>query len=216
MIIVLLIILLLVIILGNYKSYKYPTDLNQYIIYGKIDKKDKKTYHYQFIDNKFYKLDKYGNLIKKGTFEYKTNNNIIDLYIDSKKYKLTIQSKQNKNIFNCSNQYGKLLLIKIIKRKHIKSLDGKIINFTTTITDSKNNNKKNQNYTIFYGKNTYTKYNPFVNTNKDYLYYVNEYGNSYIILENSIIKMIYKSHNNGTFIINSGKKIIEGFFKILN
>ena len=214
--IVVLLILLMIVVLCNYKSYKYPIDLNQYVIYGKIDKKDKKTYHYQFIDNKFYKLDKYGNLIKKGTFESKTKHNIIELYIECKKYKLTIQSTQNKNIFNCSNQYGKLLLIKIIKRKHIKSLDGKIINFTTTISDSKNNNKKNQNYTIFYGKHTYTKYNPFVNPNKKYLYYVNEYGNSYIILEKSIIKMIYKSHKQGTFIINSGKQIIEGLFKILN
>ena len=34
--------------------------------------------------------------------------------------------------------------------------------------------------------------------------------------EKEIIKLLYKDYNNGTFILKSGTKIIEGKFNIIN
>lgn len=214
--IIIFFIILIFFIIYNCTYSNFPNNLNNYVIYGKLDKKDKKTYHYQFKKKEYYKLNKYGTIIKKGKYSFKRNNTNITIYIDNKKFNMVLIPTKQKFVFYCKNGKRKLLLIKIKKKKYIKNLDGKIIKFTNLISDYKSNKLIYQEYANYYGKNTYTKFNPFINKNQNYKYYINDYGKAYIILDNALIKMIYKTYNEGVFIYRSGKKIIEGSFIILN
>ena len=214
--IIIFFIILIVFIIYNYTYSNFPDNLNSYVIYGKLDKKDKKTDHYQFKKKKYFKLNKYGTIIKKGKYSFKRKNTDITIYIDNKKFDMNLIPTKQKFVFYCKNGNKKLLLIKIEKKKYIQKLDGKIIKFINLISDYKSNKLIHQEYTNYYGKNTYTKFNPFINKNQNYKYYINDYGKAYIILDNSIIKMFYKSYNEGIFVLKSGKRIIEGNFNILN
>lgn len=214
--IIIFFIVLIFIIIFNYNYSDYPNNLNNYVIYGKLDKKDKKTYHYQFKKNEYYKLNKYGNVIKKGKFMFNRENKKMKLSIDNKIFNMEIIPTKKKYVFYCKNNKRKVLLIKIKKKNYIQNLDGKIIKFTNLISDKKNNKLRYQEYTNYYGKHKYTKFNPFISREKNYQYYINDYGKAYIILENSIVKMFYRTYNTGTFILKSGKRIIEGNFIILN
>ena len=214
--IIILSIIVIIFIIYNSNYSDYPNNLNNYVIYGKLDKKDKKTYHYQFKKNIYYKINKYGSVIKKGNFTFKRKGKRITLNIDKKQFTMGIIPTKKKYVFYCKNKERKVLLIKIQKKKYIKDLEGKIIQFTNLVTDKKSNKLKYQEYTNYYYKDTYTKFNPFINERKKYNYYINDYGKAYLMLENSFIKMLFKSYNEGNFILKSGDRIIEGNFKILN
>ncbi len=164
--IIIFFIVLIFIIIFNYNYSDYPNNLNNYVIYGKLDKKDKKTYHYQFKKNEYYKLNKYGNVIKKGKFVFNRENTKMKLNIDNKIFNMEIIPTKKKYVFFCKNNKRKVLLIKIKKKNYIQNLDGKIIKFTNLLSDKKNNKLIYQEYTNYYGENKYTKFNPFINKKK--------------------------------------------------
>ena len=214
--IILFLLIIIILFIYNLNQSKYPHNLNNYIIYGKLDKKDKKTYHYQFKNKIFFKIDKYGNIIDKGKYKYKKNKNKITIFIKIKKYEIKLGETQNKNIFIGNIQKRKIILLKIKKMKYPKKLDGKIIKFINIFSDKKNNKFVNLESIIYYGNEEYTEFNPFIKKKKKYKYFVNSYGKAYIMGEKEIIKLLYKDYNNGTFILKSGTKIIEGKFNIIN
>jgi len=203
-------------ILFNYNYSKYPKHLQNYVIYGKLDKKDKKTYQHQFKKKIYYKIDKYGNIIKKEYYNYKINKNNILISINKKKYMLKMINTSKLNVFNCIIDNRNVFLIKVQKMNYIQNLNGKIIKFINLISDKKNSKLKYQESIIHYNQKEYTEFNPFVNKSKQYNYFVNNYGKGYIINNREIIKLLYKTYNQGIFILKSGKKIIEGEFYVIN
>ena len=106
--IIIFFIVLIFIIIFNYNYSDYPNNLNNYVIYGKLDKKDKKTYHYQFKKNEYYKLNKYGNVIKKGKFMFNRENKKMKLNIDNKIFNMEIIPTKKKYVFYCKNNKRKV------------------------------------------------------------------------------------------------------------
>ena len=214
--IIIFLLIIFIAIISNYNYSEYPDKLKNYVIYGKLDSKDKKTYHYQFKDRDYYKIDKYGNVLNTGKYHYLFDNNHAKITINKKQYKIKLYQTQKKDVFKGEIEKRKILLIKIKKMDYIKNLDGKIIKFTNLFSDKKNNKLNYQESIVYYGKEEYTEFNPFMNKNKKYNYFVNDYGKAYIINEKEIIKLLYKNYQQGVFILKSGRKIIEGDFRIIN
>ena len=165
--IILFLLIIIILFIYNLNYSKYPYNLKNYVIYGKLDKKDKKTYHYQFKDKIFFKIDKYGNIIDKGKYEYKNNKNQITIFLNKKKYELKLFQTQNKGIFIGKIQKRKIILLKIKKMKYPKKLDGKIIKFINIFSDKKNNKFVNLESIIYYGNEEYTEFNPFIKKKKN-------------------------------------------------
>lgn len=214
--IILFIIIFIIIIFSISYQKNYPNTLNEYIIYGKLDKKDKKNFHYQFKKNKYYKINKYGNVLETGNYHYKRKKDIIFLNINNQKYLIKIRQIYSTDIFKCQIENRNILLLKIKKKIYLDSLEGKIIKFTNLITDYKNRHLKHQEIINYYSVNYYLQLDPFLNNYQSYNYYKNNYGKAYITTNNEIIKLLYDTPLKGTFILKSGKKIIEGKFIILN